>query len=551
MSSSSSIRSYHSSRSQIPTSYRTAYETDATPTASSFTDDKPKSEAKARFPFGFGFRALSPRPDIHIHPAHSDTPRPSVDSASSSSSGRSWLDLKERKVPPPLHLNGSNLHPRTLQEPPVIEIVAPGPPRVSSRLSSYTLDFESPVSLPPDSPDFHMPSEEEIRRRRHEKVMRTLGERIPSELVNRGPKIPNVTVFPDPPSDGGSHTARRETTKTKLARRASFTLSSLPNLSSVTSALLPVGHGRSKSRDPLDSPVSTPSATPTPRAFPHRAGQSSMVLRVRNAARSHTHPRPQSIGSPIAFATFHEAASASRSLHAPSQGNSDDRPSGRMAQQTEAERAAKLARRASISTATFLPSSPSRDGFLDLDPPSPRSPVHNSYRPESVSLEPTVYVHARRPRPESMAVMSPLVFAKHTSFVAPSSGNFTFVIDDEEEPSQNAAENDDDGNTAGSRTPPQCKLKAESDRHGGLGTFLGTGSRSRSNPHLPLHVRPDTPFQDGVPLEGDSAHLAPPTTWVAVKEQGMIQRKERRQGWSGEWNQGDMQEVIKKLRNLK
>ncbi|KAF8059466.1 hypothetical protein FPV67DRAFT_1674919 [Lyophyllum atratum] len=290
------------------------------------------------------------------------TPRPSIESVSSSNSCRSFVDLKERRVPPPLYINDSNLHSRNSQKPPVIEIIAPGPPRVESRLSSYSVDPESPAASTPESPAFRMPSEEEVRRRRHEKVMRMLGERVPAELVYRGPKIPNVTVFPDPPMDKDSEAAGRETTKNKLARRASSTLSSFPNLSSVTSTLLPIGHGRTKSRDLLEFSDSSPSATPTPLTFPRRNRSPAPIAPTGSTYRSHTHPRPETVYSPIIFSSALEGASAPGSFADTEAGVYGSTFTERQRRE-EVERAARLARRASLSTATFLPTSPMRDGF--------------------------------------------------------------------------------------------------------------------------------------------------------------------------------------------
>ncbi|KAF9254506.1 hypothetical protein L218DRAFT_476220 [Marasmius fiardii PR-910] len=63
-----------------------------------------------------------------------------------------------------------------------------------------------------------------------------------------------------------------------------------------------------------------------------------------------------------------------------------------------------------------------------------------------------------------------------------------------------------------------------------------------SNPH----PRPDSPFQDSsIPI-----HTWVSTTWSSPKK-GCIIRQEGGQGWSGEWNRSDMQDVIATLRQLK
>ncbi|KAJ7167181.1 hypothetical protein C8R43DRAFT_1103773 [Mycena crocata] len=54
------------------------------------------------------------------------------------------------------------------------------------------------------------------------------------------------------------------------------------------------------------------------------------------------------------------------------------------------------------------------------------------------------------------------------------------------------------------------------------------------------YARPETPFADLDPVEPAPNDFLSP-----------VSRKERGQGWSGEWNQRDMQDVIQKLRSLK
>ena len=58
-------------------------------------------------------------------------------------------------------------------------------------------------------------------------------------------------------------------------------------------------------------------------------------------------------------------------------------------------------------------------------------------------------------------------------------------------------------------------------------------------------LQSQTPFVDAVVLA--EPHDA--TSWTAEGQN--VVRRERLQGWSGEWNRNDMQDVISKLRNLK
>ncbi|KAG7086923.1 hypothetical protein E1B28_002839 [Marasmius oreades] len=61
------------------------------------------------------------------------------------------------------------------------------------------------------------------------------------------------------------------------------------------------------------------------------------------------------------------------------------------------------------------------------------------------------------------------------------------------------------------------------------------------------YPRPDSPFlESAVPI-----HTWISTTWSSPKNEGRIARQNCGQGWSGEWNRSDMQDVITKLRQLK
>ncbi|KAG6839775.1 hypothetical protein C0991_011797 [Blastosporella zonata] len=517
-SSSGSIRSY-----QEALRYRSSYEAETTPKASSFI----------------------------VAEAQSYVSRPSFESDSTSM--RSWLGSKERKQPPPpLSLHDSNLHRQQSEESPVIEIIAPGPPRVESRLSLHTTyPYPDPQSITPESPDFRMPSAEEIRRRRHEKVMRTLGEPVPPELVYRGSKIPNVTVFPGPPPEA----TPRQTAK-KLARRSSFTLSAFPNLSAIAH------HTRTKSKscDIAVPRAPEPPAPAIPKPTPPQPHSLSRQHRppdihitpMRATYRSATHPRPTdrpvSVYSPMVFRPGSQAFLMSDDAE------DEGTPSiSRM----EAERSANLARRASISTAMFHPESPLRDGFRDLAPSSPRFPLQRvrNPKPSTPSIARDAHMDAHL---GVDTVLSPLVFSKHSSLVQSLSEHaFTFTLSDEDTVDTATKEPEDEGNDEDEDDTPPLRIKVYAQSECGHGLLNSVSksssselehahhSHSHSNPHLPLHFLPHTPFLDsGVPLEG---YLASPG-W---RGGDLVQRKERRQGWSGEWNREDMQDVIKNLRKLR
>ncbi|KAK7029652.1 hypothetical protein VNI00_014350 [Paramarasmius palmivorus] len=84
-------------------------------------------------------------------------------------------------------------------------------------------------------------------------------------------------------------------------------------------------------------------------------------------------------------------------------------------------------------------------------------------------------------------------------------------------------------------TPKATAVSRPSTSHGG-------------SPTADRHFadRAESPFQDStVPVQ---AWLS--ASWAAKKESAVV-RRERNEGWSGEWNRSDMQDVIRKLRHLK
>lgn len=57
-------------------------------------------------------------------------------------------------------------------------------------------------------------------------------------------------------------------------------------------------------------------------------------------------------------------------------------------------------------------------------------------------------------------------------------------------------------------------------------------------------------IQKSQPVMTKSKFLSPGGPAAGSQLSGM-QRRERKEEWSGEWNQSDIQEVIRKLRHLK
>ncbi|KAE9398920.1 hypothetical protein BT96DRAFT_715817 [Gymnopus androsaceus JB14] len=67
---------------------------------------------------------------------------------------------------------------------------------------------------------------------------------------------------------------------------------------------------------------------------------------------------------------------------------------------------------------------------------------------------------------------------------------------------------------------------------------------------MTMAARPDSPFVDTAPMQSYFATALSANTKTTAP-QSAAARRERRQGWSGEWNLHDMQDVIQKLRELK
>lgn len=114
---------------------------------------------------------------------------------------------------------------------------------------------------------------------------------------------------------------------------------------------------------------------------------------------------------------------------------------------------------------------------------------------------------------------------------------------------------DEDGveedDSSESHTPPlRPRYKPYEESELISGRTNSYSSTSITNSHAPSS-RPETPFVDSMlPLK--PRLLAPRATVQGGSDpRDAVVRRERRQGWSGEWNREDMQDVIKTLRSLK
>ncbi|KAL0569509.1 hypothetical protein V5O48_012462 [Marasmius crinis-equi] len=153
-----------------------------------------------------------------------------------------------------------------------------------------------------------------------------------------------------------------------------------------------------------------------------------------------------------------------------------------------------------------------------LPPPTHDLPLPPSLRP-SEHPDRHVPLLLRQPRPKYRSPSSPPPTTSHV-------------------PTPLAASKDNATGTTPATTPTRqahpnpIRPKAS---HAGHTPFEGS---------LP---RPDSPFQNSaIPFQAWMS-----TTWPSEKDPSQVLRQDCGQGWSGEWNRSDMQDVISKLRQLK
>ncbi|KAJ7202251.1 hypothetical protein B0H12DRAFT_1162774 [Mycena haematopus] len=115
---------------------------------------------------------------------------------------------------------------------------------------------------------------------------------------------------------------------------------------------------------------------------------------------------------------------------------------------------------------------------------------------------------------------------------------------------------DDDDESAGPVTPiadlpplrpPPNDLLAHHTRHESYASIHNHYSDQTSPESECIQFRPDTPFLDTLVAVNSQVVVSP----RHVHRSPSAIRNEAKQGWMGEWNQDDMQDVIQKLRSLK
>ncbi|KAF8193848.1 hypothetical protein K438DRAFT_2130378 [Mycena galopus ATCC 62051] len=230
----------------------------------------------------------------------------------------------------------------------------------------------------------------------------------------------------------------------------------------------------------------------------------------------------------------------------------------------------KLVRRASLSLSTWTAklrngsssTNHSRDSSQESHSP-PSSDSHQSHH----SAVPSAFTRTL-PRRRSLVLGSPILFSFPRRAPSRAQTQQPFhtppknaLVIDIRSPEPSLYGGDDDESTPVRESPSRL---ARSHVYSSSEMILPrivpmpTHAHTDSEPAFP---RPETPFADYAPRPittyTDFGHSDPdpeddePTITSTMYLSPGVSRKERGQGWSGEWNQRDMQDVIHKLRSLK
>ncbi|KAF7370060.1 hypothetical protein MSAN_00636000 [Mycena sanguinolenta] len=246
------------------------------------------------------------------------------------------------------------------------------------------------------------------------------------------------------------------------------------------------------------------------------------------------------------------------------------------------QRPKKLVRRASLSLSTltskFRTAPPTRNHSRDSSQDSQSSPSSDSQQ----SYHSPVASTFTRTLPRRSSVLgSPILFAfprrsPTTTHIPPPlrpSPDHDLVIDIRSPDPSIYGRDDDEEATPIRESPSELTRSHVHSPSEALPRIVPMPTHAHTDSE-PIFPRPDTPFADYVrsatpyvdrtrpttpferarPTTPFSEHLDPedePTVTSTVYLAPGVSRKERGQGWSGEWNQRDMQHVIHKLRSLK
>ncbi|KAF8652544.1 hypothetical protein AX16_004356 [Volvariella volvacea WC 439] len=538
-------------------------------------------------------------------------------------SGRSSNGLAQPARPHSSHAHSISLYDILLPSPKLAPFSPPlmdfAPQRRSTSSPDEPTNIDSP-SPSPTSTIFHE-LEDQRTRKRLEKLRRTLGERVPAEVVlPKGTKplyglslssssvsIPsssstttlngsakNLSTFLDRSKE--SHSSRpsmeskpRPEAKKKHGRRASIILS----------ALLPRDHCSKeapqdieRARSPISQTKSVPASlsVPTPEPKPSRRQLNYLGLTLsdttlpttvnsRSIPSSHRRVSTQGQISPIVFSAPTTPTTRAFSMIVdPGHRHGTDRygttsPIAVIDDDCPTPRACSPA--STMSTTSFYslttPDSKPQEPERQFSPSSDVLDISASFSPPNYSTDllhpqtdaPVDDNQAQRPslhRSQSLRLSQTLLppepgsprlhrspsavstrrgkWHPEAAWIAKPEAPFVKSVIPIPAPMfstsiPSSRLSSDDIDTAKDR---------EFDRTRGSGRRAGGGRASGEGGRLGdvkrgIEIRVDKQTNGDKPVE--------------KKKDAVVTRREKRQGWSGEWNRADMQDVIKKLRNLK
>ncbi|KAF7355976.1 hypothetical protein MVEN_00927000 [Mycena venus] len=246
----------------------------------------------------------------------------------------------------------------------------------------------------------------------------------------------------------------------------------------------------------------------------------------------------------------------------PPRRSTDSPQPGQQPRETLTERRPKkLARRASLSLSTFAAkfrtgshsTNHSRDSSQESHSPSSSDSQH--------SRPPSAFGRAL-PRRRSAVLSSPILFAfprrspTRAQMVPPPTPPplDTGLVIDIRSPDPSVYGHDDDEATPVCEAPSRLARSHVYSSSEVLPRIVPMPTHAHTDSE-PIYPRPETPFADytrpATPFDRLEPEEDEPTITSTMYLSPGVSRKERGQGWSGEWNQRDMQDVIQKLRSLK
>ncbi|KAF7437500.1 hypothetical protein PC9H_004341 [Pleurotus ostreatus] len=455
--------------------------------------------------------------------------------------------LAEKPLPVPTDIASP---PRPKPSTPSLG-VSPQPKIIPSVASSPPSVPQKPIVLTPPSPDFRVLSDSDICARRIDKLTRTLGEQPPLDLVfppfkrtysanNQFPPPPEhmEPLFVGPLSSSQVPSNKPKDTdklriKTDLLRKNSLSVLSLPSTamnkkvrrpSTATppSPSSPSSFAPSSARPSTANPYS-PSYSPTSTFFSARRPSTASASSSTFSRDPYTPHSPTHLSRDRVPFASHESLSSATTASSSSCYSVDTLNS-------------------SSHSGTMVGVHTGDDDHHIQGHPQPSPPLP-SYM--------TVIVPEKTPRPPPLQTLFLRDEPKSAQEAELAEYEVGFA---EYRPSPSPVEEDAPKLRTFTRAPAPTATARPSRRQPVVKAYVPSSrSRPSTAPASPLRsirpsdMRPSTPFIDAlVPMDEEAETQAPPVKLIRPSS-----RRERRQGWSGEWNRDDMQDVIKKLRNLK